>query len=154
MIKFMFAISSTILLSSCGSITRGTEEKVTIISEPSDAVISTSLGQSCPKSPCTLMVKRNKDLTAYAEKPGYEKGSIDINTKMSARGTAGVAGNLIAGGLIGLTVDTATGAGLDHYPNPAIIVLKPVSMSNTKQKPSAKQKPVKTAPVKPSVPTS
>ncbi|MQB09715.1 translation initiation factor 2 [Agrobacterium sp. ICMP 6402] len=154
MFKFIFTISAAALLSSCGSITRGTEEAVTIISEPPDAVITTSLGPSCPKSPCTLVVKRNQSLIAHAEKPGYEKGSVAINTKMSGKGTLGLAGNVIAGGLIGVAIDGATGAGLDHYPNPATIVLKPISISKAKQKPVTKPKPVKTAPAKPSVPTS
>lgn len=154
MFKFIFAISAAALLSSCGSITRGTEEEVTIISEPPDAVITTSLGPSCPKSPCKLVVKRNQSLIAHAEKPGYERGSIDINTKMSGKGTLGVAGNVIAGGLVGVVVDGVTGAGLDHYPNPATIVLKPISISKAKQKPVAKPRPVKIAPAKPSVPTS
>lgn len=127
---------------------------MTIISEPPDAVITTSLGPACAKSPCTLMIKRNQALTAYAEKPGYEKGSVEIKTKMSGKGAAGVAGNVLAGGLIGIGVDAATGAALDHYPNPATIILKPISISKAKTKQTARTKVVKPAPVKPAVPTS
>lgn len=127
---------------------------MTIISEPPDAVITTSLGASCAKSPCTLMIKRNQALTAHAEKPGYEKGSVEIKTKMSGKGAAGVAGNVLAGGIIGMGVDAATGAALDHHPNPATIVLKPISISKAKTKEAAKTKTVKPAPVKPAVPTS
>ncbi|MFC5385149.1 hypothetical protein ACFPLB_04115 [Aquamicrobium segne] len=45
---------------------------------------------------------------------------------MSGEGAAGLAGNVLIGGLIGVGVDAATGATLDHYPNPAHILLVPV----------------------------
>ena len=35
------------------------------------------------------------------------------------------AGNIIAGGLIGMGVDAATGAATDHKPNPVIVTLQP-----------------------------
>lgn len=127
MLKRAIAIIPLIFLVSCGSITRGTEEAVTITSDPADARISTSIGNSCPQSPCTFKVKRKAEFTAYAEKPGYEKGSIDIKTKVSGKGAAGMAGNVIVGGVIGVGIDSATGAALDHYPNPAHIKLQPVA---------------------------
>lgn len=124
--KYIVVFGFALSLASCGSITRGTEESVTITSEPADARISTSLGNSCPSSPCTFKAKRRAEFTAYAEKPGYGKGSIDIKTKVSGKGAAGMAGNALAGGIIGIGIDSATGAALDHYPNPAHIVLQPV----------------------------
>ena len=126
MLKYMVVFGSVLFLASCGSITRGTEESVTITSEPADARISTSIGNSCPSSPCTFKAKRRTEFTAYAEKPGYEKGSIDIKTKVSGKGATGMAGNVLVGGIVGIGIDSATGAALDHYPNPAHIILKPV----------------------------
>jgi len=35
--------------------------------------------------------------------------------------------NLLAGGLIGMGVDAATGAATDHKPNPVIVTLEPVA---------------------------
>lgn len=125
--EVLVALATMAVLSSCGSITRGTTENVTITSTPEDAKISTSAGQYCPRSPCTLNVKRRGDFTAFAEKDGYEKGSIEIKTKVGGGGAAGFAGNVLIGGVIGMGVDAATGAALDHYPNPAHIDLKPLA---------------------------
>lgn len=44
---------------------------------------------------------------------------------MSGKGAAGLAGNILVGGLIGVGVDAMTGATLDHSPNPALITLVP-----------------------------
>ncbi|MDQ6436641.1 hypothetical protein RB623_21540 [Mesorhizobium sp. LHD-90] len=51
-------------------------------------------------SPCTVEVSRKSVLTAYAEKPGYKPGSIYIDTKFSGGGAAGVAGNVLVGGVV------------------------------------------------------
>lgn len=110
----------------CGTVTRGTTESVSITSEPADATIRTSLGHSCPQSPCTIEVSRKTKFTAFAEKEGFKPGSIFVDTKVAGAGAAGVAGNLIIGGVVGIGVDVATGAALDHYPNPAQIRLAPV----------------------------
>ncbi|GGB08541.1 hypothetical protein GCM10011491_40700 [Brucella endophytica] len=123
------AVAAMSVLSGCGSITRGTTENVTITSRPDDAKISTSTGQSCPRSPCTIEVKRRTEFTAFAEKEGYKKGSVEIKTKVAGGGAAGLAGNVLVGGVIGVGVDAATGAALDHYPNPAHIELVPLEKS-------------------------
>lgn len=137
--KILVAFAAVAVLSSCGSITRGTTENVTITATPDDAKISTSAGQYCPRSPCTINVKRRGDFTAFAEKDGYEKGSIEIKTKVGGGGAAGFAGNVLIGGVIGMGVDAATGAALDHYPNPAHIELKPLA-SQAPVAPAAKKK--------------
>jgi hypothetical protein len=122
-LKMLAASAAVLALVGCGSITRGTTESVTITASPDDAKISTSTGQYCPRSPCTIEVKRKTEFTAFAEKEGYEKGSIEIKTKVGGNGAAGLAGNVLVGGVIGIGVDAATGAALDHFPNPAHIVL-------------------------------
>lgn len=123
----LLGLAAVLCLSGCASVARGTTEKVMLTSEPADATIRTSLGHSCPTSPCTVEVSRKSAFTAYAEKPGYKPGSHYIDTKFSGGGAAGLAGNVILGGVIGIGVDAATGATLDHYPNPALITLVPLA---------------------------
>jgi hypothetical protein len=129
-------------LSGCASVVRGTTDKVVVTSEPADATIRTSLGHSCPSSPCTVEVSRKSELTAHAEKAGYKPGSLYVGTKMSGEGAAGLAGNILIGVVSGVGVDAATGATLDHYPNPAHIVLAP---EGSRQESS---KAIKTEPAK------
>ncbi len=109
--------------SGCASVVRGTTEKVVINAVPADATIRTSLGHNCPTGPCTVEVSRKTEFTAFAEKPGYKPGSLYIATKMSGEGGVGLAGNVLIGGVIGVGVDAMSGATLDHYPNPATIML-------------------------------
>lgn len=117
------ALAALLTMSGCASVVRGTTEKVAITSDPTDASIRTSLGHSCPRSPCTVEVSRKTEFTAYAEKAGYKPGSHYIGTEFSGGGAAGLAGNILLGGVIGAGVDAATGATLNHYPNPAHITL-------------------------------
>ncbi|MBP1847998.1 hypothetical protein J2046_006283 [Rhizobium petrolearium] len=119
-------------VSSCGSISRGTSESVVISALPNDAKVTTSMGHSCPQSPCTIKVERKAEFTVFAEKEGYKSGRVDVKTKVSDGGVAGFAGNILVGGIIGMGVDAATGAALDHYPNPAYVVLEPVDPKNPK----------------------
>ncbi|UDL87653.1 translation initiation factor 2 [Mesorhizobium sp. PAMC28654] len=134
-------------LCGCASVVRGTTEKVVISSNPPDATIRTSLGHSCPQSPCTIEVSRKTELTAFAEKPGYKAGQLFIGTKMGGNGAAGLAGNILLGGVIGIGVDAMSGATLDHYPNPALITLVPVDaadQSTSVNKPMPPKAPPKT----------
>jgi hypothetical protein len=131
--KYAFAVGAVALtLTGCASVTRGTTEDVVVKSLPEDATIRTSLGQSCPMSPCTVQVSRKSKFMAFAEKPGYKPGQMFIDTKMGGGGAAGLAGNILIGGIIGIGVDAATGATLDHFPNPALIVLEPIDPKDPK----------------------
>lgn len=139
-------------LTGCGTVTRGTTESVSITAEPADAAIRTSLGHSCPQSPCTVEVSRKTKFTAFADKQGYKPGSIYLDTRVAGAGAAGVAGNVIVGGVVGIGVDVATGAALDHFPNPAHIRLVPVESAEDSTKAVVPDKNPKAG--KQSVPTS
>ena len=130
--KAMACLAGLLLASGCASVTRGTMEDVTIKALPEDAAIRTSLNHSCPRSPCTVNVSRKKAFVAYADREGYKPGSIEIKTRIAGGGAAGFAGNVILGGIVGMTIDAASGATLDHWPNPAVIVLQPLDPANPK----------------------
>lgn len=135
----MVAVLAAFLLSGCGTYLRGTKEDVTINTRPSGAKLTTSLGDSCARSPCTFKVKRNKSFDAYATKPGYRQGQVHVGTKTTKDGAVKTAGNLLLpGGSVGLVVDLATGAARDHDPNPALIVLTPETGAKAKRVPSGK----------------
>lgn len=143
-------LAAVLCVSGCASVARGTTEKVVVSSIPADATIRTSLGHTCPASPCTIEISRKSEFTAYAEKPGYKPGSHYIGTKMSGGGAAGLAGNVLLGGIIGVGVDAATGATLDHFPNPALITLVPAAaaeQSTNVAKPEKKPTPPAGKPV-------
>ena len=43
----------------------------------------------------------------------------------AATGAASFAGNLLLGGVAGMAVDAASGAALEHKPNPVIVTMRP-----------------------------
>ena len=55
----------------------------------------------------------SRGYSAYQGNPRHRRG--------------GFRGNILAGGLIGMGVDAATGAAQDHKPNPVIETLQPLA---------------------------
>jgi len=113
----------------CASVTRGTTENISISSTPAGATAELS-GLDNPTScvtPCVVVAKRNADITVTVSKEGYQPQVIPLTKEVPGAGAAGFAGNLIVGGLVGMGVDAATGAALDHKPNPVIVTLQPAA---------------------------
>ncbi len=123
--KVVYAAGMALMLGACGSITRGTTEPVAFISDPPGANMTTNKGYACPATPCTLEVGRADEFDATFTKPGYAPQVIPVRTQIVGNGAAGFAGNILVGGVIGMGVDAATGAAMDHVPNPVNAVLVP-----------------------------
>ncbi len=51
---------------------------------------------------------------------------MPVRTRIATAGAAGFAGNVLVGGVVGMAVDAATGATLEHYPNPVVLKLVPL----------------------------
>lgn len=120
-------------LGGCGSITRGTTEKMAFLSEPSGAAMTTTKGYACPATPCSLEVDRSDEFDVTFVKPGFRPEIVPVRTKVVGAGAAGMAGNILAGGLIGIGVDAATGAALDHTPNPVSVTLVPDALPSAQR---------------------
>ncbi|PCH45637.1 MAG: translation initiation factor 2 [Hyphomicrobiales bacterium] len=137
--KKLFAPFALILLTACATVSRGTSEDVVINYSPKDAKVTTTLNHKCSNSPCVVKVPRKEAFTVTASKSGYETKSVHVSTQVSKKGAAGLAGNLLLGGVIGAGVDVATGAARDHTPNPVEIHLNPVGQNETNnQSPNSK----------------
>ena len=115
-------------LGGCASLTRGTSEQVQIVSDPPGAEVRTTSGLVCI-TPCSLPVGRKDEFVATFTKPGYEAVSVPVVTRIGGTGAAGFAGNVVLGGLIGMGVDAATGAALDHCPNPVAVTMRPIRLA-------------------------
>lgn len=72
-------------------------------------------------------MSRKSEFTAEIKKPGYKTANVSVSHKTAGAGAAGVAGNVLVGGLIGIGVDMATGASQDLVPNPVNVKLEPES---------------------------
>jgi hypothetical protein len=116
---------SAVLIQGCATITRGTTEVLVIETTPSGAEVDMSNGLRC-KTPCAMEVKRKTNIVLDITKDGYESARINVLSEVAGAGAAGMAGNVILGGVIGAGVDAATGATKRLTPNPVKVTLNPV----------------------------
>jgi hypothetical protein len=114
-----------LLAQGCATITRGTSEAWTVQSEPIGAEVTLSTGQQCV-TPCTLKLKRKHPFAVTVEKAGFETVQTQIESQVAGAGAAGMAGNVLVGGLIGIGVDAASGATKELKPNPLVLKLVPI----------------------------
>lgn len=119
--KHVVALLPLLLLPACASIIEGTSQDIAISSNPEcvrcELKRNGEIVGSVACTPETVTVKKRKydiEMTCYKE--GYRPTS-----QILASGTEGyVAGNIIAGGVIGWGIDSATGAD-NKYPEQVII---------------------------------
>lgn len=117
-------IAASASLCACATVTRGSKDAWAVDSDPSGAEVKTSHGYFCKATPCAIKMPRKSEFTATLTKPGYKEATITVTHKTAGAGAAGMAGNVILGGLVGVGVDAVTGATQDLVPNPAFVKLE------------------------------
>ena len=132
-LKYVIILTATALLGGCATVTRGTTNQVTVNSEPVGAEAISSTGLICPMTPCTWEISRKSEFAVTFKKQGYQTQQVQVGTKLAGGGAAGFAGNVLIGGIIGMGVDAASGATLEHYPNPVFVTLRPLSGGRPKK---------------------
>lgn len=114
---------ASLQLSGCASITGGTQQSVSVETRK-DAVavtgaeceLTNAKGKWFIASPGSTQIQRSHDpLLITCKKPDYEVGRASVESVARA-GMAGMAGNFLFGGLIGVAIDHSSGAAYD-YPN-------------------------------------
>lgn len=139
------------LAGGCATITRGTTEAFVVESEPPGANVRLSTGETC-RTPCTLKKKRKESFVVHIEKEGYEPVEVQVTNQVAGGGAAGMAGNVIFGGLVGAGVDAASGAMLELVPNPVKVKLVPLGAARPQPEPQRPAAARETAAVKGSAP--
>ena len=119
------ALPLAMSVGACATVTRGMHEAFTVETEPSGAMVETSNGLHCDATPCTFArVERKAEFTVTITKPGYRTWSGTVTHHTAGAGAAGMAGNVLVGGLIGVGVDATSGATQDLTPNPLHVALE------------------------------
>jgi hypothetical protein len=126
MIRYFIIGALALSISGCATITRGTNDVLEIQSTPSRAAVQTSNGHSCSETPCAIKMPRRSDLVVEVSKPGYHTSRVNVTSKINGSGAAGMAGNILFGGIVGAGVDGASGAMHDLTPNPVVVTLEPL----------------------------
>jgi len=131
MVRFLPPVAASFLaftLAGCATVTRGTTSDVEFVSEPPGAVATTSLGSSCT-TPCSLRFSRKEEFSVVFRLAGHADETVEVKSRLGGAGAAGLAGNVILGGVVGIVADAASGATLEHAPNPVSVVLKKLAPS-------------------------
>lgn len=116
------SIAAALLVSGCATVMRGSTEVWTVGSKPMGATVSLSNGGRC-KTPCSFKLRRKYPVAVELCMAGYEAVNTVVTSEVSGAGGAGLAGNAVVGGLVGIGVDAATGASKDLRPNPLVVEL-------------------------------
>lgn len=99
-----------VALSGCATVVQGTTENLHVATVPdtqADCVLRNREGQWRTTTPGTVKVKRSKSaLHVECDAPGYGRGTATAEAHFNDV----TFGNVVAGGLIGVGVDAATGA--------------------------------------------
>ncbi len=118
------AMLAASMVTGCATVTRGTKQKFEIKSQPMGADVSMTTGATCV-TPCKLKLKRKIGFIATITKVGFKPAQVTVDSRMHGGGTAGLAGNVLAGGVIGIVVDAGNGSLNDLTPNPIDVTLTP-----------------------------
>lgn len=121
---FLFSSFALIMTTGCATVTRGKYDVLEIQTQPPGAQVQTSNGYSCQSTPCGIRMPRRSSFNVTITRPGCRPATVQVTHKTADGGAAGVAGNVLVGGVIGLGVDAATGASQDLVPNPVSVRLQ------------------------------
>lgn len=121
---------AAVSLAGCATVTRGPNTVVEIKTDPGGAQVRTTNNMACESTPCALkMARKSENVVVTITKDGYKEVNVTLQTKVSGAGGAGMAGNVVLGGVIGAGVDVVSGAMLDIVPNPIDVKLERLDQS-------------------------
>jgi hypothetical protein len=123
-----------VFLSGCASVVEGTTQSVAVATPPADGAkctLENSEGTWFVTSPGNAQIHKTKnDLHITCKKDGFRDAGITVAPHFNGATT----GNVIAGGLVGLGVDAATGA---NYNYPTGIAVPMMSVTDAAATPGA-----------------
>ena len=122
--KILMMAAAGLLLTGCATVTRGTNDTWTVNTTPAGAAVKTSNQFACDATPCTFKMPRKSEFDVTLTKTGYKEWKGHVTHRVSGAGGAGMAGNVLVGGIIGAGVDASSGAMLDLTPNPLSVTLE------------------------------
>ncbi len=143
-----FLLLTVVLAGGCASVTRGTFEALVVESDPSGADVeihradeefteaelnqntANATGALVGTTPSSFRLKRAGTYRVVVSKAGFETVESAVSHSVASGGAAGMAGNVLLGGVIGMVVDSSTGAMNNLSPNPLMVILAPKDASS------------------------
>ena len=119
---FSLSLVAAIGLSSCCAIVNGRHADVNVRSSVPDSTVLVN-GVECAKTPCIVTIKRRGAESVEVRKDGYHPYKVAIKRS----GSLWLLGNVLVGGLIGLTIDLCTGSHVAIDPENIDATLTPIN---------------------------
>jgi hypothetical protein len=121
-------------LPACGTITSGTSQSLTVLTEPAGASCTLTregavIGVVNPSPGTVTVSKSSRDIAVRCTRAGHSAGVNVVPAQLQGM----TAGNLLLGGVIGLAVDAASGA-ISRYPESTIVVLAPEAFGSDRSR--------------------
>ena len=129
--KLGLVMACALALPGCATLTTGSYQSIAVRSEPPGATCqirqgSTILGIVSP-TPGTILVNKNRsDIGIDCAKPGYFPGAAVVQSHFQEAALGNVLFATLEGLVVGLIVDTASGA-IKEYPRWVTVFMKPQS---------------------------
>ena len=125
MLRHAVCVAALATMAGCASIVEGTDQNVTVITEPTGAKCElTRAGEviaTANPTPSSVLVDKSKDdISVICTKEGHFDGAKVVESAFQGM----TFGNIIFGGIIGVGVDAASGA-MNEYPATVTVVLAP-----------------------------
>ncbi len=114
-----FVLIAAFGLSGCATIVSGTNQKVSVTSQPSGAKV-TADGKMSATTPTDFTLERKSDHTLEFSKEGYKSATVLLKRTMNGMGF----GNALVGGIIGVGVDAVSGANNKLIPERVDVALE------------------------------
>jgi hypothetical protein len=110
-VRFVVSLCATLVVVGCATITKGTTQAVSVTTPGGTGaqctLTSPAIGTKVVQSPGTLVIEKGRDgIAVNCKKECYPDGVGVIASNVEEM----AAGNIIAGGVIGLGIDAASGA--------------------------------------------
>ena len=124
--KKIVALSLLVLAPGCATIMEGSSQSVTVTTDPAGANCTVDragqhIGQVFPTPGSIHLDKSKNDLSVTCSHDGYQTATVAQSPKF--QGTT--FGNIVAGGLIGVAIDAASGANF-QYPSEVKVLMAPM----------------------------
>ena len=122
-----FLLASLMMISACATASQGTNQKITVRSNPQNAEVITSHGYGCDETPCSFYVPRNASFELKVSKSGFSTKTVQVQTVLSGVGAAKSLGSVVLGGLVAGGYDVYKGSVLEISPSEVSVELENMS---------------------------
>jgi len=107
-------------LSGCATVVNGTHQDLVLTTIPDGSTMTVTGGESCT-SPFKIKLKRRNPVRVDIAHAGFKPTYVLVRSKAGGA----TVGNVLAGGLIGIVVDSSNGSNNFLSPNPVKVKLAP-----------------------------